>query len=127
VVHRAVGGWQIHLLARNGVFVITAAISPFRATRDDARRLIGEFVEIHVAPPLEECVRCDVKGLYRKAIAGEIKEFTGISDPYEEPLSPELRLDTSRLSIDEAVSRIVGTLCDLGYLAEAADLRRETP
>jgi adenylylsulfate kinase len=117
-----------HLLARNGVFVITAAISPFRATRDEARRLIGDFVEIHVAPPLEECVRRDVKGLYRKAIAGEIKGFTGISDPYEEPLSPELQLDTARLSVDEAVSRIVGTLRHLGYLqAEAANLRRETP
>ena len=105
-----------HLLARNGVLVITAAISPFRSTRDDARKLIGDFVEIHVAPPLEECIKRDVKGLYQKAIAGEIKQFTGISDPYEEPLSPELRLDTSRLTIDEGVSRILGTLRELGYL-----------
>jgi adenylylsulfate kinase len=105
-----------HLLARNGVLVITAAISPFRSTRDDARKLIGDFVEIHVAPPLEECIKRDVKGLYQKAIAGEIKQFTGISDPYEEPLAPELRLDTSRLTIDEGVSRILGTLRELGYL-----------
>jgi adenylylsulfate kinase len=117
-----------HLLARNGVFVITASISPFRATRDDARRLIGDFVEIHVAPPLEECIQRDVKGLYRKAIAGEIKDFTGIGDPYEEPPSPELRLDTSRLSVDEAASRVVGTLRDLGYLgAEGADRPKDTP
>jgi adenylylsulfate kinase len=105
-----------HLLARNGVLVITAAISPFRSTRDEARKLIGDFVEIHVAPPLEECIKRDVKGLYQKAIAGEIKQFTGISDPYEDPLSPELELDTSRLTIDEGVSRILGTLRELGYL-----------
>jgi adenylyl-sulfate kinase len=105
-----------HLLARNGVLVITAAISPFRSTRDDARKLIGDFVEIHVAPPLEECIKRDVKGLYQKAIAGEIKQFTGISDPYEEPLSPELTIDTSRLTIDEGVTRILGTLRELGYL-----------
>ena len=116
-----------HLLARNGVFAITAAISPFRSTRDDARRLIGDFVEIHVAAPVEECIRRDVKGLYRKAIAGEIKQFTGISDPYEEPFSPELRLDTSKLSVDEGAARVLGTLRDLGYLegdgvARAVDL-----
>ena len=112
-----------HLLARNGVFAITAAISPFRSTRDDARRLIGDFVEIHVAPPLDECIRRDVKGLYRKAIAGEIKQFTGISDPYEEPLSPELRLDTSTLPVDEAVARILARLRELGYLEPEAEAR----
>ncbi len=105
-----------HLLARNGVFVITAAISPYRATRDEARRLIGDFVEIHVATPVEECIRRDVKGLYRRAIAGEIEQFTGISDPYEAPLSPELRLDTSTLAVDEGVARILGRLRELGYL-----------
>jgi adenylyl-sulfate kinase len=105
-----------HLLQRNGVFVITAAISPFRETRDKARSLIGDFVEIHVAPPLEECIRRDVKGLYKKAIAGEIQQFTGISDPYEEPLSPELRLDTSVVSVDEGVGRILSRLRELGYL-----------
>jgi adenylylsulfate kinase len=105
-----------HLLARNGVTVITAAISPFRETREKARALIGDFVEVHVAPPLEECIRRDVKGLYQKAIAGEIKQFTGISDPYEEPLSPEIAIDTSRVSVDEGVARILGTLRELGYL-----------
>ena len=83
--------------------VLTAAISPFRETREKARQLIGDFVEIHVAPPLEECIKRDVKGLYAKAIAGEIPQFTGISDPYEEPLSPELRIDTSHVSVDEGV------------------------
>jgi adenylyl-sulfate kinase len=105
-----------HLLARNGVFVITAAISPFRVTREDARTLIGDFVEVHVAPPLQACIDRDVKGLYKKAIAGEIPQFTGISDPYEEPLSPELKLDTSSISVEEGVARILGKLTELGYL-----------
>jgi adenylyl-sulfate kinase len=106
-----------HLLQRNGVFAIVSAISPYRSMRDSARSLIGrDFVEIHVAPPLEECIKRDVKGLYAKAIAGEIKEFTGISDPYEAPESPELRLDTSKLSIDESLARIFDRLGELGFL-----------
>jgi adenylyl-sulfate kinase len=107
-----------HLLARNGVFVLVAAISPFRVTREHARALIGEFVEVHVAPPLEECIRRDVKGLYKKAIAGEIQQFTGISDPYEEPLDPELKIDTSKGSVDDAVAKILAKLRDLGYLEQ---------
>jgi adenylylsulfate kinase len=109
-----------HLLQRNGVFVLTSAISPFRETRESARNLIGDFVEIHVAPPLGECIKRDVKGLYAKAIAGEIQQFTGISDPYEEPLSPELRLDTSRATVDEGVARILSKLRELGYLESDA-------
>jgi adenylylsulfate kinase len=105
-----------HLLARNGVVVITAAISPFRETRDSARKLIGDFVEVHVAPPLEECIKRDVKGLYKKAIAGEIQQFTGISDPYEEPAAPELRIDTSTVSVEEGSARILSKLRELGYL-----------
>src|SRR5580704_16309515 len=109
-----------HLLQRNGVVVLVAAISPFRETRDAARRLIGDFVEIHVAPPLEECIKRDVKGLYKKAIAGEIQQFTGISDPYEEPLSPEIKIDTSRGSVEEGASRILVKLRELGYLGDNA-------
>ena len=107
-----------HLLQRNGVFVLVSAISPYKNTRDDARKLIGDFVEIHVAPPLEECIKRDVKGLYKKAIAGEIKQFTGISDPYEAPENPELAIDTSAVSVDEGVHRILGKLRELGFLAE---------
>jgi len=114
-----------HLLARNGVTVLVAAISPFRETREKARALIGDFVEIHVAPPLEECVKRDVKGLYKKAIAGEIAQFTGISDPYEEPSSPELRIDTSTTSIDEGVGRILSKMRDLGYLDASLTQSRE--
>ena len=105
-----------HLLVRNGVVVITAAISPFRVTRDNARALIGDFVEVHVAPPLQACIDRDVKGLYKKAIAGEIPQFTGISDPYEEPLNPELELDTSTISVEDGVARILAKLTELGYL-----------
>jgi adenylylsulfate kinase len=93
-----------------------AAISPFRRARDEARALIGDFVEVHVAPPLEECIRRDVKGLYAKAMAGEIRAFTGIGDPYEEPVSPELRIDTSLVSVARSTARILAKLSELGYL-----------
>jgi adenylyl-sulfate kinase len=114
-----------HLLARNGVYVVVAAISPFREARDAARRTIGDFAEIHVAPPLETCIARDVKGLYAKAIAGEIPQFTGISDPYEEPLSPELRLDTSAITVEKGVQRILSMLAGLGYL-EATETTEST-
>jgi adenylylsulfate kinase len=111
-----------HLLARNGVFVLVAAISPFREAREDARRTIGDFLEVHVAPPIEECIRRDVKGLYEKALRGEIPQFTGVNDPYEPPLSPEVTLDTSRISIDEGVSRILDALRERGYLDAGASV-----
>jgi len=112
-----------HLLARNGVVVLVAAISPYRVGRDHARETIGDFVEVHVAPPVEECIKRDVKGLYQKALAGEIPQFTGVNDPYEEPLSAELTLDTSKLSVDQATWQILIRLRELGYLADA-DLER---
>jgi adenylyl-sulfate kinase len=105
-----------HLLARNGVVAIVAAVSPYRRARDDARRRIGDFVEIHVAPPLDECVRRDTKGLYEKALAGQIAQFTGVSDPYEPPEAPELVLDTSALDLRACVRRVKETLVELGYL-----------
>jgi len=116
-----------HLLQRNGVFVLVSAISPYRATRAAARELAApDFVEIHVAAPLEACIKRDVKGLYAKAIAGEIKEFTGITDPYEAPESPELTLDTSAMSIEEGVSRIVHRLRDLGFLEQSSVVSRQS-
>jgi adenylylsulfate kinase len=109
-----------HLLARNGVVVLVAAVSPFRGARDEARKVIGDFVEVHVAPPLEECIKRDVKGLYERALAGEIPQFTGVNDPYEPPEAPELHLDTSRISIEQGLGQIVSKLHELGYLdAEA--------
>src|ERR1700728_4466903 len=89
-----------HLLARNGVVVLVAAISPYRSARDLARRTIGDSVEVHVAPPLEECIKRDVKGFYKKALAGDVAHFTGVNDPYEAPSNPEIAIDTSRHPVD---------------------------
>lgn len=105
-----------HLLARNGVFVLVAAISPYRQTRDAARETIGDFVEVHVAPPLETCIERDTKGLYKKALAGEIPQFTGVSDPYEPPHSPEVFVDTSTIDLRASVGRVRQKLEELGYL-----------
>lgn len=99
------------LLSRNGTPVITAAISPYREIRDEARALMdGRFVEAYVKASVEECERRDVKGLYAKARAGEIKEFTGVSDPYEPPESPELVLETERQSPEESARQIIAFL-----------------
>jgi adenylyl-sulfate kinase len=106
-----------HLLARNGVVVLVAAISPFKSARDAARATIGDFVEVHVAPPIQACIERDVKGLYKKALAGEIPQFTGVNDPYEAPTSPEIEIDTSKVSVTEGIEQILGALRDLGYLA----------
>jgi adenylylsulfate kinase len=96
------------LLSRNGVPVITAAISPYRVLRDEARELMGDrFVEAHVKASVEVCAERDTKGLYKKAFAGEIKEFTGVSDPYEPPLDPELTLDTENESPEESAEKIL--------------------
>ena len=114
-------GYVAKLLTRNGVVVITAAISPYRAVRDEVRREIGAFVEVYVKASLDECVRRDTKGLYRRALAGEIPQFTGVSDPYEEPLRPELVIDTEREVVGESAARVVDRLVELGYLRGAAD------
>ena len=106
-----------HLLARNGVVAIVAAVSPYRAAREAARRRIGRFAEVYVRCPLDELVRRDVKGLYDQALRGEIPVFTGVSDPYEEPTAPEVVVRTDRESIAESVARVVGRLEELGYLA----------
>ena len=99
------------LLSRNGVPVITAAISPYREIRDEARELMGDrFIEVFVKASVEVCVERDVKGLYKKAFAGEIKEFTGVSDPYEEPLNPEIVLDTEDESPEESAAKLISLL-----------------
>jgi adenylyl-sulfate kinase len=99
------------LLSRNGVPVITAAISPYREIRDEARETMGDrFIEIFVKASVEVCAERDVKGLYEKAFKGEIKEFTGVSDPYEPPLDPELILDTEHESPEESAAKIVSLL-----------------
>jgi adenylyl-sulfate kinase len=109
-------GFVAHLLARNGVTVIVSAISPYRAVRDEVRALIGDFVEVYVECPLDELVRRDVKGLYARALRGEIANFTGVSDPYEPPLNPELVIHTAQESVEESLSRLLARLEALGYL-----------
>lgn len=105
------------LLTRNGTVVIAAAISPYREARDEARRRIGAFVEVHVSCSLDALVRRDVKGLYARALRGEIAQFTGVSDPYEEPLSPEVVVRTDSEDLDASVGKILAQLDAAGYLA----------
>ncbi len=105
-----------HLLQRNGTFVITAAISPYRAIRDEARAMIKDFVEVFADAPLEVCEARDVKGLYAKARAGEIKGFTGIDDPYEAPEKPEIVCNTGQESVEESAQKVIDKLIELKYL-----------
>ncbi len=100
-------GFVASLLARNGVVAVTAAISPYRQIRDEVRGWIDNFVEVHVATSLEDCEARDVKGLYAKARAGEIPEFTGVSDPYEPPEAPELRIETAGHTPEESAAQVV--------------------
>lgn len=116
-----------HVLSRNGIFVAVAAISPYRRARAHARAIIGVFVEIHVKTPLEECVRRDVKGLYARALRGEIANFTGISDPYEVPAAPEVEIDTRLASPDESADEIIWRLLQMGYLRFCDDGGRQLP
>jgi adenylylsulfate kinase len=109
-------GFVAHLLTRNGVIVLVSAISPYRAIREEVRKRIGDFVEVYVNAPLAVCEQRDVKGLYQKARAGEIKSFTGIDDPYEPPLSPEVECRTDRESIVECAVKVLGVLEQLGYV-----------
>lgn len=111
-------GETAKLLVDAGVLVLTAFISPFRADRERARSLVthGDFLEIYCNCPLEVCEQRDVKGLYKRARAGDVKEFTGISSPYEEPLSPDLVIDTSTLDLDESVSAVLSLLRERGIV-----------
>src|SRR4051812_38375884 len=103
-------GYVAKLLARNGVIVITAAISPYRSVRGEVRAQVEGFIEVYVKTSLKVCIQRDVKGLYKKAIAGEIKQFTGISDPYEEPENPEVAVETDGRSPEESAADVVAYL-----------------
>jgi adenylylsulfate kinase len=113
-------GFVARLLARHGVFVITAAISPYAAVRDEIRRLAETeaiaFIEVFADASLDALVQRDVKGLYKRAFAGEIPHFTGVSDPYEAPARPDVVAHTDRESVDESVDRIMRVLADRGLL-----------
>ncbi|KAA3607202.1 MAG: adenylyl-sulfate kinase [Planctomycetota bacterium] len=114
-------GYVANLLGRNGVISITAAISPYRQIRDEVRAMcMGRFVEVFAKCTIEELTRRDVKGLYKKALAGEIKNFTGISDPYEEPENPEVTIDSGTQSIEESTQVILQFLESKGLIASAA-------
>jgi len=116
-------GWVASRLTRHGAAVVVSAISPYEAMRRKARALVeefGAFVEVYVATPVEECERRDVKGLYERARAGEILEFTGVSDPYEEPTNPELRIDTTEHDPAGSARLVVARLEELGILGIAA-------
>lgn len=112
-------GFVSHLLTRNGVIVLVSAISPYRDIRDEVRDRIGDFVEVYVSAPLEVCEARDVKGLYKRARAGEIKQFTGIDDPYEPPLNPEVNCETHNETLEESVNKVMAKLEELGYLPTA--------
>src|SRR5256714_6410370 len=109
-------GFVCNLLTRNGVICISAAIAPYREARDWARKEIGNFVEVYVRCPIEVCRQRDVKGLYKLVDEGKIKNFTGVDDPYEEPLHPELIVETDKETVDESVERILAKLVELEYL-----------
>jgi adenylyl-sulfate kinase len=109
-------GWVCEVLSRNDVIAIGAAISPYRAIRDEIRERIPNFFEVFVDVPLEVLIQRDTKGLYKKALAGEIKGFTGIDDPYEPPLDPELVIHTDKETPAESAGRILAALRELRYI-----------
>ena len=109
-------GFICGLLTRNGVVCISAAIAPYHEARDWARKEIGNFVEVYVKCPIEVCRQRDVKGLYKLVDEGKIKNFTGVDDPYEEPVHPELIIETDKETVEESVTRIFARLTELGYL-----------
>jgi len=113
-------GFVCNLLTRNEVVAIGAAISPYRAIRDENRKLIGRFVEVYCSCPLEALAERDPKGLYKKAMRGEIKNFTGVDDPYEAPLAAEVVCHTDKETEEESVGKILRTLELMGYIPEVA-------
>jgi adenylyl-sulfate kinase len=115
-------GYLCHWLTEaKGVIAVAAFISPYRAVRDEIRERIGRFVEVYVECPLDTLVERDVKGLYKKALAGEIANFTGVSDPYEAPLNPEIVVRTSEQTPEESAAAIIARLEELGFLGSPVD------
>jgi adenylyl-sulfate kinase len=109
-------GFVCELLSRNGVIAIAAAISPYRAVREEVRARIPNFVEVYMECPVEVLAARDVKGLYKKALAGELPQFTGISDPYEPPRAPEVIVISSTETPEESLAKILATLVSMGLL-----------
>ncbi|MEJ7841538.1 MAG: adenylyl-sulfate kinase [Rubrobacter sp.] len=118
-------GFVANLLTRNNVGVIVSAISPFKEVRDQVRRNVGEgFIEVFVDAPLDVCADRDVKGLYAKAFSGEIPQFTGVSDPYEAPVSPELHIKTNEEEPAESAARVVRYLEEQSFLQPVPEFNR---
>ena len=111
-------GYVCHLLTRNGVWAVSAAISPYRSVREENRKLIGNFIEIYVECSLETLAKRDVKGLYKKALAGQVPHFTGVSDPYEPPVSPEIKVNSETETVEQSFDKIIA------YLEKHAGARR---
>ena len=116
-------GYVAKLLSRNGVIAISAAISPYRDVRDELRAQHERFFEVYMHCTIEKLSERDVKGLYKKALAGEIKNFTGISDPYEPPVNPDLVLDSSKESVEESYKKLLSRLEEIGYINKAGGAR----
>jgi adenylylsulfate kinase len=110
-------GYVCRLLSRNGVIAISAAISPYRAVREELKQQIPSFLEVFIDCPLKICIERDVKGLYARALRGEIPAFTGVSDPYEAPLSPDLTISTDKESVQDSVEKIISKLIERGYIS----------
>ena len=110
-------GFVCELLSRNGVIALVAAISPYRAVREEVRSRIENFVEVYVHCPIEVLASRDVKGLYKKALAGEIPSFTGVSDPYEPPANPEVIIDSSTETVEQSVEKVWNELRERGLIA----------
>jgi adenylyl-sulfate kinase len=113
-------GFVAELLTRNGVIAITAAISPYKDTRAEVRRRIGRFIEVYVNCSIDVLSERDVKGLYKRALAGEIAHFTGVSDPYEAPDTPDVMVDSGTQTIDESVAAVLAAIDASGLLPEPA-------
>ena len=111
-------GFVCSLLTKAGAIVTAAFVSPYESIRQEIREQIKDFVLVYVRCPVEVCIERDVKGMYKKALAGEIKNFTGISDPYEEPENPEVIVDTDKENIEESASKVIKKLEEMGYIEE---------
>ena len=110
-------GFVCDLLTRNGVVAIAAAISPYREIRDEVRSTVGDFVEVFVKCPIDVLAERDVKGLYEKALRGEIKNFTGVSDPYEEPMAAEVTVESDKETVEGSMQKVLAYLEKAGYLS----------
>lgn len=118
-------GYVAKLLSRNGVIAVCAAVSPYRATRDEVRRNTRRFVEVYVECPVDVAEQRDTDGWYAKARRGEVAEFTGVNAPYEPPLAPEVHIHSDRESVDEAATKVLASLEDLHIIPRAADERTQ--